>query len=355
MKKEILMNQQEWLEYFELVNGRKPSPNEMAEARATGEFVDEEPHQEVVKNLMVAQPVPRSINAQEIPTAPAVSSQEQLASFQVLPAKQGLTKKTKIILASVLGGLAALLLLVGGYALIRYQSGKIVDGTYEVVAYSYYDEDKEKMVDGLKEYEDDDIELKDFMTVEHNQSKYYSYMESDGTGSISILENDEDITQILDPWNRTQKQTLTASEYKDKMTAYIKKLKKEYSFFTDERAKETIDNAVKGFKKASKEKRTYVKNGDQFTLSFYNEDDELIARTTFKRMSNEEAEERREDYKDAVKDYKKNLRDISDLYDNSYDDDYGYSYNYDYDDDDRYSYDYKDSSDDTNSSKGDTI
>lgn len=26
------MNQQEWIEYFELVNGRKPSPAELAQA-----------------------------------------------------------------------------------------------------------------------------------------------------------------------------------------------------------------------------------------------------------------------------------------------------------------------------------
>ena len=28
------MNQQEWIEYFELVNGRKPSPAELAQAQA---------------------------------------------------------------------------------------------------------------------------------------------------------------------------------------------------------------------------------------------------------------------------------------------------------------------------------
>ena len=36
---------------------------------------------------------------------------------------------------------------------------KIVDGTYEVVSFSRYDEDKDKMVDGIDEYKDEDLEF----------------------------------------------------------------------------------------------------------------------------------------------------------------------------------------------------
>ena len=36
------MNQQEWIEYFELVNGRKPTPAELAQA--AGEFILERPN-----------------------------------------------------------------------------------------------------------------------------------------------------------------------------------------------------------------------------------------------------------------------------------------------------------------------
>ena len=38
------MNQQEWIEYFELVNGRKPTPAELAQAQAAGEFILERPN-----------------------------------------------------------------------------------------------------------------------------------------------------------------------------------------------------------------------------------------------------------------------------------------------------------------------
>ena len=42
--KEIIINQQEWIEYFELVNGRKPTLAELYQAQATGEFILERPN-----------------------------------------------------------------------------------------------------------------------------------------------------------------------------------------------------------------------------------------------------------------------------------------------------------------------
>ena len=38
------MNQQEWIEYFELVNGRKPTPAELYQVQATDEFILERPN-----------------------------------------------------------------------------------------------------------------------------------------------------------------------------------------------------------------------------------------------------------------------------------------------------------------------
>ena len=37
------MTREEWLDYFETVNGRKPSVQEMADALKAGEFVNEVP------------------------------------------------------------------------------------------------------------------------------------------------------------------------------------------------------------------------------------------------------------------------------------------------------------------------
>ena len=131
------MNQQEWIEYFELVNGRKPTPAELSQAQATGEFILERPNV-LSSNGQVREQRPIK------PAEPVIAMTQQpqfaqtAATFQqVVPPKKGMSKKTKIILASFLGSLVAILLIVGGYSLWRYQSGKIADGTYEVVAYSY--------------------------------------------------------------------------------------------------------------------------------------------------------------------------------------------------------------------------
>ena len=110
------MNQQEWIEYFELVNGRKPTPAELAQAQAAGEFILERPNPNVFgSNGQVTEQRPIK------PAEPVITMTQQpqfaqtTATFQqVVPAKKGMSKKTKIILASVFGSLAAILLIIGG-------------------------------------------------------------------------------------------------------------------------------------------------------------------------------------------------------------------------------------------------
>ena len=49
------MKQQDWIDFFQAVNGRNPSIQEMAEAAQKGEFVRETPKQTVE----VTEPVPQ--------------------------------------------------------------------------------------------------------------------------------------------------------------------------------------------------------------------------------------------------------------------------------------------------------
>ena len=104
------MNQQEWIDYFELVNGRKPSPAELAQAQAAGEFILERPN---VFGATGQANEPRKIK----PAEPVISMTQQpkfaqtTATFQqAMPVKKGMSKKAKIILASVLGAVAVILL-----------------------------------------------------------------------------------------------------------------------------------------------------------------------------------------------------------------------------------------------------
>ena len=78
----------------------------------------------------------------------------------------------------------------------------------------------------------------------------------------------------------------------------MKKLSKDYSFYTKDAAKEAAEESVKSYKESLKEKRTYVKTGNEYTLSIYDKDGELQSRVTYKRMSKWDSEERWDDYKD---------------------------------------------------------
>lgn len=338
------MNQQEWIEYFELVNGRKPTPAELSQAQAAGEFILERPN---VFGATGQANEPRNIK----PAEPVISMTQQpqfaqtTATFQqAMPVKKGMSKKAKIILASVLGAVAVILLSVGGYSLWRYQSGKIADGTYEVVAYSYRDEDKDKMVNAFDEFDD----VYSFVEVKNNRSRYYSYLEDNKSPYVSLLEYEHEIPQQFDPWNKTQTEVLTVEELESTVKDFMKDMSKDYSFYTKDATKE----AVKSYKKSLKEKRTYVKKGDEYTLSTYDKDGELQSRVTFKRMSKGDAEERWDDYKDAIKDYKKELKTYSDQYD-EYKDyfNYGYGGDYGYGYSDDYGSGSKSGSDDSKSSK----
>ena len=349
------MNQQEWIEYFELVNGRKPTPAELAQAQAAGEFILERPNVFGSNGQVTEQ---RPIK----PAEPVITMTQQpqfaqtTATFQqVVPAKKGMSKKTKIILASVFGTLAAILLIVGGYSLWRYQSGKIADGTYEIVSFSRYDEDKDKMVDAIDEYKDEDLDLQSFVVVKNNQSRTYNLVESDNKSYVSLMDYETDVPQVFDPWNRTESQVLDADQVEDLTKDFMKKMRKDYSFYTKEEADKVVKKTTREYKDTLKEK-----HGDEYTLTTYDKKGKLQSRITYKRMSKGDAEERWDDYKDAIKDYKKDLKTYSDQYDDFKDYyDYGYGYNYGYGYGNDYGYgnsdDYgsgsKSGSDDSKSSK----
>ena len=101
------MNEKEWLDYFETINNRKPTEEEIQQAKANGEFISQESKNEGV-NLQKAQ----------------LSDQVTQAVSQVAPVKTGLSKKAKIIIASVVGAIVLVALSFSGYAFMHLQGGK---------------------------------------------------------------------------------------------------------------------------------------------------------------------------------------------------------------------------------------
>ena len=87
------MNQKDWVEYFEAVNGRKPSMQEFQEAREKGEFV-------VEQKDASAQTSNNQAHSQEAAVAPTSFAQEQ--SYQkILQPVPGKNKPTTFGLAVV--------------------------------------------------------------------------------------------------------------------------------------------------------------------------------------------------------------------------------------------------------------
>ena len=144
----------------------------------------------------------------------------------------------------------------------------------------------------------DDVYFYSFVEVKNNNSRYYTYLEDNKSSYVSLLEYESDIPQKFDSWNKTQTEVLTVEEFESTTKDFVKKLSKDYSFYTKDAAKEAVEESVKSYKKSLKEKRTYVKTGNEYTLSIYDKDGELQSRVTYKRMSKWDAEERWDDYKD---------------------------------------------------------
>ena len=82
------MNQNDWVEYFEAVNGRKPSMQEFQEAREKGEFVVERKEAPTPATEAPAPATEAQAPIQEAPNAPL--SQEQTAVVQPQPSAKTL-------------------------------------------------------------------------------------------------------------------------------------------------------------------------------------------------------------------------------------------------------------------------
>ena len=133
------MNQKDWVEYFEAINGRKPSMQEFQEAREKGEFVVERKEAPTPTTEALAPATEAQAPAQEAPVAPSVPlSQEQTAfvqpqpyakTLQPVPRPKKLTfsfnKQTQI--GGAVGGLVAVIAFAWFFF---FSGGPSVDGVW---------------------------------------------------------------------------------------------------------------------------------------------------------------------------------------------------------------------------------
>ena len=134
-----MMNQKDWVEYFEAVNGRKPSMQEFQEAREKGEFIVERKEAPTPTTEAPASVAEAQAPSQEAPVAPSAPlSQEQTAFVQPQPSAKTLqpvprpkkltfsfNKQTKIGVAVV--GLVAVIAFAWFFF---FSGGPSVDGVW---------------------------------------------------------------------------------------------------------------------------------------------------------------------------------------------------------------------------------
>lgn len=130
-----MMNQKDWVEYFEAINGRKPNMQEFQEAREKGEFVLERKEAPTPPTEAPAPATEAQAPAQEAPVAPSAPlSQEQTAFVQPQPSAktlQPVPRPKKFNKQAQIGGAVGGLVAVIAFAwFFFFSGGPSVDGVW---------------------------------------------------------------------------------------------------------------------------------------------------------------------------------------------------------------------------------
>ena len=133
------MNQKDWVEYFEAVNGRKPSMQEFQEAREKGEFVVERKEAPTSSTEAPAPTTEAQAPTQEAPVAPSAPlSQDQIAFVQPQPSAktlQPVPRPKKLTFsfnkqAQIGGAVGGLVAVIAFAWFFFFLSGPSVDGVW---------------------------------------------------------------------------------------------------------------------------------------------------------------------------------------------------------------------------------
>lgn len=288
MKKGTFMNEKEWLDYFETINNRKPTEEEIQQAKANREFISHESKGEDLN-----------------PQAAQLSDQVTQPVSQVMTAKTGLSKKAKIIITSVVGVIALVALSFGGYAYMHLQGGKIPEGTYLLETYRFYHKDKKKMVDGMESFKKSGLEAHDFVKVKGNNVKFYFYIQSGGNNLVDLADYDTDRSYRPYTWSRTLKLTMSLSEYSKVINQVVDSRYKISEYRTKADNDESKEIYIKSYKESLEETVRYKVKGDKLIVATYNKKGKIIEERSFKRLSKDDVKKLDYDYERDVRADKK--------------------------------------------------
>lgn len=230
------------------------------------------------------------------------------AVSQVAPAETGLSKKAKIIIASVVGAIVLVALSFGGYAFMHLQGGKIPEGTYLLETYRFYHKDKKKMVDGMESFKKSGLEAHDFVKVKGNNVKFYFYTLAGGNNLVDFTDYDTDEAYHPDAWSGTLKPTMSLSEYTKVIDQAVDNQYKISEYRTQADNDESKKIYVKSYKESLEETVRYKVKGDRLIVTTYNKKGKLIEERSFKRLSGDDVKKLDYDYERDVRVDKKRFQ-----------------------------------------------
>ena len=300
-----MLSMQDWFDQFQAQNGRIPTQQEFADAKARGEFFsDSDPvsgqgsswqAHEAAKG-QVSGPIPQH---QE----PATSDSEHEAS------DAGVTYPFtfKKLIIGFVGLFVALLLLIGAGALVRYQTGDIrgVWQLEKVDGKSFSDE----FTQGIKKGE----RHNSYVLIDKKQHlDLITQLDlSDlrvGQPDISVYDYVKDAFKV-DRWKRSVDPALTEEDFEYKVGL---KFDEEIShFFSQDGSNKSavLQNLIDSYKPyTDKEKHytiRYSVDVDRLTLATYDKDNKVVGKRTYKRLSDKKAkavtkalDQERQEFKD---------------------------------------------------------
>lgn len=350
------MTKKEWLEYFQLVNGREARPEEFKLALASGEFqaedvgnapqaqTDQNPvtpetpesaqlNQEV--NVPTASEPSQNIQVKQenetVGTSESIQASQYYSHDQIVPIKKA-NKKWKWILISLVALLGTILLIGGGYSTWRYTSANI-EGTWQQTDYKVYNEDKERWSSS----KDDDApkDFHSYLKVDKDKSvQYFAYYTATDyiynyfdDSSRDYLRS-EDYSAVtaesylgsfdkVDQWNRQFKPSLSKSDYQEKLEEVYKNKLGYNKSDAEDQAKEEANDYAKLMGKKPKYKLTYTVDGDKMTVQRTKVSTGKVVYTAhYKRLSNDKASSVQDDLKDKKSEFKEHMDESDDSDDN---------------------------------------
>lgn len=213
----------------------------------------------------------------------------------------------RFLVKGIAGILIILGLMGGGYVFWRHHTGKISDGLYQLQTAKYYNSTTKTWMDGKPGYEG--TKLKDFMRVEDQEAKeytYYTFESSYGSfDNVSPIDFETGKNYKVSAWSRTFKPLVTPKDYQREVHSIVQKYYKASALVSQKDIDQMEKKLIDLYKRRSEGKISYEAKGNQLTVIIFDKKGKAIEKRSYKHLSGKDAKQLDANYQKAVKRYKK--------------------------------------------------